>query len=111
MDRRREPRYGANEPALMTVLDADGRSMAGRIADMSGRGMKLVVEDAVPAGTAVQVDWAEALLLGEVCYCAPLEGGGYALGLSFEHALFDTAELARLARKLLGEAPEPVPAS
>lgn len=110
MDRRREPRHGANEPALMTVLDAPGKVMAGRIADMSGRGMRLMADTALRPGTAVQVDWAEALLLGEVCYCQPVDGGGYALGLSFEHALFDTAELARLARRLLGEAPQHVPA-
>jgi hypothetical protein len=104
MDRRKEPRLRADEPALMTVLDEPGRVFAGRIADMSGRGMRLLVEEPVRPGAAVQVDWADALLLGEVCYCQVAEGG-YSIGLNFEQALFDTAELARLAAKLIGEAP------
>jgi len=81
--------------------------VAGRAVDFSGRGLKLIIEELLPAGTAVMVQWEESEILGEVCWSRP-EFGGYASGIQIEHTLAGTRELARLASRLLGEG-EPAP--
>jgi hypothetical protein len=50
------------------------------------------------------VEWSNVLLLGEVCHCQAVEEG-FAIGLYLEHALYNTLELAELARRLLEESP------
>jgi hypothetical protein len=67
--------------------------------------MGLLIDREVPLGAAVKVEWSQTLLLGEVCYCRP-EGEGFVVGLQLEHALYTTAELARLARRLVDESPQ-----
>jgi hypothetical protein len=59
-------------------------------------------------GTAVKAECNDTLLLGEVCHCQPANGQ-YAVGLKLEHSLLDTAELARLAERLLEEGLGAVP--
>lgn len=108
MEKRSEPRFDENRPVSVTVLREPQRELAGRIVNLSGRGMRIAVDAPVAAREPVKLEWDGTLLLGEVCYCEE-SGGAYALGLHLEHALFDTHELARLARRLAGE-PEPGPA-
>jgi len=62
----------------------------------------LVTDRSVPLDAAVKVEWDHTVLLREVCYCRS-QGDSFALGLELEHALYNTAELARLAKCLLDE--------
>jgi hypothetical protein len=65
--------------------------------------MRLLLDRAVPVGTPIGVQSDAKLVLGEVCYCNGLpEGNKFAVGLELEHALANTADLARLAHRLLG---------
>jgi hypothetical protein len=102
MEQRSEPRLDENRPVRVTVLREPQRELAGRIENISGRGMRVVVDAPIAGRAPVKLEWDGTLLLGEVCYCerAP---GGYGVGLQLEHALFDTHELARLAKRLAGE--------
>jgi hypothetical protein len=65
--------------------------------------MGLLIASRVSVGAAVKVEWSNTLLLGEVIYCRP-EGEGYAIGLELKHALYNTAELAELAKRILDDA-------
>jgi hypothetical protein len=67
--------------------------------------MAIEIDARVSIGAAVKVEWSDTLLLGEVCYCRP-EGKGFAIGLRLEHAVYNTSELARLAKRLLDELPQ-----
>lgn len=107
MDPRRHARLEAAGPVRVTILGDTRRQVAGRVADFSGGGLKLILEEPVPAGTALMVEWDNSEILGEVCWSRP-ELGGYAAGVQIEHTLVDTRELARLASRLLGET-EPAP--
>jgi hypothetical protein len=102
MEQRSEPRFDENRPVRVTVLREPQRELAGRIENVSGRGMRIALDQPVPGREVVKLEWDGTLLLGEVCYCER-EPGGYGVGVKLEHALFDTHELARLARKLAGE--------
>jgi hypothetical protein len=108
MEQRSEPRFDENQPVRVTVLREPQRELGGRIENVSGRGLRIVLDEPIADCEVVKLEWDGTLLLGEVCYCER-EPGGYGVGLKLEHALFDTHELARLARKLAGK-PELEPA-
>ena len=59
-------------------------------------------------GKALKISLEDSLLLGEVIYCRPQNGGWYA-GIELEHALIGLAELAKalqpFAEELGGERP------
>jgi hypothetical protein len=105
MDLRSQLRLEADEPVHVTVLGECEAQLLGRITNYSANGMGLEIDTEVSIGAAVKVEWSNTLLLGEVCYCRPTEEG-YAIGLRLEHALYNTSELARLAKRLLDESPQ-----
>ena len=86
----------------MTLLGEKKKRVAGCVLNVSGHGLKLMLDEPALAGTALMVEWADAQLLGEVCYSIETPEG-YAIGVKIEHALLNTAELERLSRRLLGE--------
>jgi hypothetical protein len=96
MDRRRSIRIPENEPVQVTSLHASGKPQAGRSRNISGGGMCIAMEEAIPVSTPVQVEWGNSLLLGEICHCSP-EGEGFLLGLKLNHVLTMTAQLQNLA--------------
>jgi hypothetical protein len=105
MDLRSQLRLEADEPVHVTVLGECEAQLLGRITNYAANGMGLEIDAPVAIGAAVKVEWSNTILLGEVCYCRPA-GEGFAIGLRLEHALYNTAELARLAKRLLDEAPQ-----
>ncbi len=105
MDQRRQPRLDANGPARVTLLGEQKREIAGRAASFANQALKLVLQEPVPAGAPLMVEWEDSEILGEVRYCERVDDG-FAVGVSIEHALMGTRELARLASRLLGEGPE-----
>ena len=105
MDLRSQLRLETDKPVHVTVLGECETKLLGRITNYSTYGLGLLVEKRLPIGAAVKVEWSHTLLLGEVSHCRP-EGDGFAIGLELEHALYNTAELARLAKRLLHESPQ-----
>jgi hypothetical protein len=104
MDLRSQPRWQTNEPVQVTVLGETETGFPGRITNFSSYGIGLLTDCPVAMGEAVKVEWGQTLLLGEVCHCKAVEKG-FSVGLSLEHALYDTLQLAELAKRLLDEAP------
>ncbi len=107
MERRREERFETDRQAIVTVLDGDKTSIAGRVVNASGRGLRLLVDRPIPVNSPVRVDLDGQLLLGEVCYTAP-EGADVAVGLSLDQVLHDVTEVAKLVDAILGEGFLPV---
>ena len=104
MEQRGEPRFDVEQTVRLTTLGEKPEQVVAQIVNISGTGMRLLVDRMLAPGVALKVEWDEILLLGEVCYCQP-EPEGYAIGLEMEHALLHTRDLARLAQQLLvGEA-------
>lgn len=88
MDRRAEPRLRVDCPVTLRVLGEDyGAAVPARIVDISGRGLGVELRSPIPAGTLVQVECADDLLLGEVVYGRPGPDGLHTLGLKIEHSL------------------------
>ncbi len=81
--------------------------IAANATQFSGRGLRLVLKQPVPAGTLVKVQSDDWLMLGEVCYCRK-ERLNFVAGLQLEHSLMGLQELEKLNRKFLSEEPVPV---
>jgi signal transduction histidine kinase len=98
---RNERRFAVSQVAQVTVLGRPEAQYLARISDVSRNGMRLVVDQGVPSGAAVKVEWDDRILLGNIRYRAR-QGSGYTLGLE----LFSTWEsfteevLARQAEQL-----------
>jgi hypothetical protein len=105
MERRQYPRFEADQEVCVTVLTEPEQQHAARLMNISGSGMRLLAPRPLAAGTLLKVEWDNTLLLGEAVYSEPV-GDGYAIGMKLEHFLADTEALARLAKRLLDEAPE-----
>jgi hypothetical protein len=81
----------------------------GHVLNISGKGMRILVDRPLPSGTLLEVNREGTLLLGEVCYCHHLPGGNqFTVGLQVEHSLSNTIEMALLAHRLLGIERQPV---
>jgi hypothetical protein len=78
-ENRHEPRYTANDRAIMQVLSPKPQSYIDvQILDVSRQGMKLEVTKFLHLGTIVQVRLDKTCILGEVRYCVQVKEGFYA---------------------------------
>jgi hypothetical protein len=102
MEMRKEPRFAADEPAIVTVLTPFPVELRGRIAEASEGGLRLVLDRPLQQGATLKLEFGDALLLAEVVWSRPV-GQQYQIGITVEHALNHTRELTQLARRLLGE--------
>jgi hypothetical protein len=107
MEKRAGVRFPAGQSVRVTLLSHPPDQFSARVVNLSGKGMRLLLDRPISPGAPLKIEWVETLLLGEVCYCEAVEGG-YAAGLELQHALLQTSELARLSRRLLCQE-EPVP--
>lgn len=81
-NRRSEPRFPANQPVTVTVLDGPvEQSGAGRIVDFSESGIGLEIEFAVETGRKVRLQWPRGLVLGEIRYCREKSPSNFRAGL------------------------------
>ena len=102
MDRRREPRFETEHPVQVTLLDEEEVTLDGRMVNISGCGLRLILDRAVPLNTAVRVDCVDSILLGEVCYVEQ-QDDAYAVGVSLDQAVNDLAQLAQLKEAVFSE--------
>jgi hypothetical protein len=71
----------------------------GNIVNFSGRGMQVVLPDAVPVSSVIQVELDGTLYFGDVCYCYE-DKGRYRVGLQLEQVLTVSNDLNRLMQAL-----------
>lgn len=105
MERRREPRIRIDQPIRLTVLDGNASDVpAGTPAktlDASGKGMRILLDRPIVAGTAVKIETGDSLILGEVCYSFP-HLTGFAVGIEVDQVLSGLGELNQIHSRLLG---------
>ena len=102
MDRRREPRFETEHPVQVTLLDKEEVTLNGRMVNISGCGLRIILDRSVPLSTAVQIDCVDSILLGEVCYVEQ-QDDAYAVGVSLDQAVNGLAQLAQLTEAVLNE--------
>ncbi len=103
MDDHSQQGLKTDSPVQVTVLGETGAVSSGRITQSSSETVNLLVEKPAKPGAAIKLEGDDVLFLGEVSSCHP-EGASFAISVELRHALYNTRELARLAKRLLDEA-------
>ena len=103
MERRKQPRFDVVHLVQVTVLDEPPVKLEGHVVNLSGAGFQLLTDGKIRIGAAVRVDLADAMLLGEVCYCRENGSGRYAIGLESQQILSHTSEMSSLMKSLAGD--------
>lgn len=86
VERRQEPRCRPEQPMRVTVLDPTHREIMASVIDVSSGGLCLWLSSLIPAGTPVEVETSDTLLLGDICYCRT-DGDGFRVGLIVKHRI------------------------
>ena len=96
------PRFDLSQPVTLTVLVPEKIRLEGTMTNVSEAGYKLLLGQELRAGTAVEVDLPDAMLLGEVRYCVAEADGRFGIGLENVQILSNMGELARLVNGIMG---------
>ena len=102
MERRAENRIPFNVPVRVTLLTTPPEHFDAVLVNISGRGARLRVPRRLDSDAALRIDLDNAMLLGEVCYCAN-HGEAYGIGVILEHSLLNLAKVLEQRAQLLGE--------
>lgn len=94
MEQRREPRFEADQPVLLTVLSEPEIRVHGRVRNASGRGLGLVTPSPVPPGAAIRIEIDDSMVLGEAIYCRS-DRDGHFIGVELDQVLVGLTELGR----------------
>ena len=106
VERRKEFRYPANRRAQVRILSEESSGsdieLPCVLLNMSGQGVSIRLDRAIPASAAVRIDLNDSILLGEVCHCEP-SGDSFDCGVRLDQALTSVTDLARLMSSIMGE--------
>ena len=94
MEQRREPRFRADQPVVVTVLSEAEVRLQARVRNASGRGLGIVTPIPLPAGAAIRIEIEDGMVLGEAIYCRS-DREGYFIGVELDQVLVGLTELAR----------------
>ena len=85
----------------LTNLESEEVAQTCPVLDQDGCRIQLKVPKYLNTGSPVKVEAGDTLSLGEICHCYS-EGEGYVVWVDLFQSLNHVAEMARLARALLG---------
>jgi len=91
LDNRGEQRYHADAPVQVTTVGETPQVIAGRLVNLSKKGLGLVLEAPIAAGIQVEITVEGRVLNGTVRYCRP-RSDGYWTGIVLGQALAVPAE-------------------
>jgi hypothetical protein len=97
MDQRREARIASNQSAWITIYGKVDTRIPGRIRNVSGRGIGVEVAETVGTGSALKIEVADSMLLGEAIYCRS-EGKRFYVGVELDQAVHSLMALGTSVR-------------
>jgi len=106
MERRREPRIACYQRAALTLLSGKRRTILCHAIDLSGQGMRIVLDEPLPVDTLISIEIGDWMALGEVRY-SRREYSHYAVGLELDQVVMGLRELDALRRSRLREPTPP----
>jgi hypothetical protein len=108
MERRREPRFAADQSVVVTLLGVQEVSRQAQIKNVCSWGMAIEMPCPAPPGTQLRVEFDDGVALGESVHCREA-GGSYYVGITLDHALKSLANLALALEELAGGAQQETP--
>lgn len=95
VERRREPRYPANDIVEVQVVGGSTERFPGTILDLSRSGLRLEVGKPLSRGTHLEIVLRNrAIIFGESCY-ARSKNGLYQVGVSIENVYFAKTDVSQ----------------
>jgi hypothetical protein len=95
--KRTQLRLPAEQTVQLTILGTTELSIIGEVVNVSGGGVRLLVDCPVRPGSPIQVGLGASALIGEVRYCQA-EEQRFALGIQLEKRINSVSDLARVLR-------------
>ena len=71
---RREPRLPCNPTGVHAHLEGSGRHFIGQIVEVSRTGVQIQMDEAVPVGSVMTVEFGGTTLTGDIRHCEPRDG-------------------------------------
>jgi hypothetical protein len=71
---RREARLPCDPTGVHAHLKGSGRHFTGRIVEVSRTGVQIQIDEAVPVGSVMTVEFGGTLLTGDIRHCQPRDG-------------------------------------
>lgn len=94
MEKRREPRFQADQPVTVTVLTESRQDVPARVRNVSGRGLGVVASARVEPGAGLLIELEDTKVLAEAIYCRP-DPEGFFIGIEMDQMLVGLTELGR----------------
>ena len=110
MERRREPRFAAEQSVVVTLLGAGEIRRPAQVKNVCSWGMAVEMDRPAPPGTLLRVEFEDGVALGESVHCREA-AGAYYVGITLDQALKSLANLAFALDELSGGAQEEKPRS
>ncbi len=70
-ERRKDARASLSAPLTLRLLNDSGRFIEGQLGNVSTRGLKIQVPEALEPGVMVQIRLGGKIIMAEVRYCSP----------------------------------------
>jgi hypothetical protein len=102
MELRRELRIACYQRALLMLLSEDRRAIGCHVMELSGRALRIVIEEPIPVNTPISIETRDWLAFGEVCY-SRREYSHYVVGLDLDQVVVGLRELDALRQNRLHE--------
>jgi hypothetical protein len=101
VERRVEARLACEETAQVENLNGSGEVMEAGLADISARGLRLVLPVKMEVNSPVSVRLGDRILLGDLCYCRQVEEGAWSAGVALTHSISDVEAIRNLMKRLI----------
>ena len=85
-ERRSEPRYPSEEPAVITLL-VSGEVFRASTVDVSKSGLRVRATTALGIGEKLRIRFGTVIAFGEVRWCRTVHGSNFDIGIQVDHTL------------------------
>ena len=86
-DRRKEIRFGADQPATVSVPNSPLQDIPAKIVEASKSGLRIILQKPIETGTLIEVKWESTVLRGEARYCRQTGPHTFTIGLKIAEVL------------------------
>jgi hypothetical protein len=108
MERRREPRFAADQPVVVTLLGDQKIRRPAQVKNVCSWGMAIELPCPAPVGTMLRIEFDDGVALGESIHCREA-AGSYYVGVTLDQSLKSLSNLAIAVDELSGGAQEEAP--
>jgi len=97
MNRRSRVRFKTDLTVKVTSIEEPQTTYKARMANLSAHGLSLIMNEELPTGSVVRVEWGDTNFIGELVYCQPHKDE-FLVGLQVEAPVYDAKQPASVRK-------------